>query len=334
MFRSRLSALLVAAIAAVPLLSACAQASSAPAPGPGAGITLNFGQLGTAKTAEALLEAAGETPQDYRVSYSLFANGGPGFLEAVPSGAVDVAIMADTPSIFAQANGVPVKAVAVARSVPEQESTVGILVRADSPVRTVADLKGRKVAVTEGTILQYTLVRALQAAGLSYADIQVVNLAPTDAAAALQSGSVDAATALDPQRSQLELGGARLVGDGKGITSGHSFVVATDKALADPVKSGAILDYTQRYSRANAWAQDHPQEWSTAFAKVTGLKPEVATNVIQRQAFDLVPIDDSVIAAQQEQADVYFERGLLKSKLDVRAQFDDRFNSQLIGGTR
>lgn len=326
----RIATALVALLTAVGVLglSGCANAGA----GSGSGVTINYGQLGSAKLVEALLEASGQTPTEYKIDYKLFPNGGPGFLEAVASDSVDVGIMADTPSIFAQANNIPVKAVGVARTVDEDQAYVKVVVKGDSPLQTAADLRGKKVATTEATILQYTLIQVLAGAGLTLNDIEVVNLPPADAVAAFQSGDVDAVTSLDPQLSQLELNGARSIADGHGITSGYSYAVATDKALADPAKSAAIEDLLQRIQRAYDWAHAHPEEWATKHAALTGLKPEVSQAILARENFTFVPIDDSVIAEQQKQADVYHDQGLLKTKLDVTAEYDTRFNAKLTGG--
>lgn len=287
--------------------------------------TLNVGQLGAAEVTRALLEAAGESDTDYEVSYSLYPNGGPGFLEAVPSGAVDMAFMADTPSIFAQAAGLPVKAISVATTLKEEKSTVEIFAAADSKIDDVADLKGKKVATTEATILQYTLAKALEAEGLSYSDVEVVNLSPPDAVAAFDSGDVDAVTALDPQLSQLAAKGAVKIGDGLGITSGYFFAVATEAAMDDDRKADHLRDFIERYERAEEWADEHPAEWAERYAEVTGLPLEMAKAVVAREQYTPVAIDDDVYANQQAQADTYVELGLLQKELDVKAEFAPEF---------
>lgn len=290
---------------------------------------LNVGQLGAAEVTKALLEAAGESDTEYDLSYSLYPAGGPAFMEAVPSGSVDLAAMADTPPIFAQVAGTPVKIVSVATTPVEGQSTVEILAPADSDLSSVEDLKGKKVATTQATILQYTLVRALEEAGLEYGDVEIVNLSPPDAVAAFQSGDVDALTALDPQLSQLKAGGAKVIGDGVGTTSGFTIFVATDDALES--KEADVLDFIQRYQRAEAWAAENREEWTEIYADVTGLEPAIAAAVLERQEYTPIPIDESVISRQQEQADAYTELGLLPETLDVSEQFDDRFNDALFG---
>ncbi len=298
------------------------------------GVTLHVGELGSAPTQQKLLEAAGEADDlPYQVEYSLFPSG-PAFMEAVPSGAVDLSLQADTPSIFAQVGGLPIKVVGVQRSVKQGEAYVEIVVNPDSGITSVADLKGKRVAVLPATILQYTVVRALEEAGLSYDDITPVELPLTDAPAALAKGDVDAVASLDPTLAQLKAGGAVVVGSGAGITSGYSYAVATDAALADAGKAAAIADYLGRLGRAQEWAVAHGDEWAATFADLTGLPIELAKAVRARSAAGWVAIDDQVVALQQQQADAYTELGLIQEPLDVSTQFDDRLNDVLAGGAK
>jgi sulfonate transport system substrate-binding protein len=294
--------------------------------------TLNVGQLGASKVTEALLEAAGEADDlDYTIEYSLFPTGGGGFMEAVPSGSVDVALMADTPPIFGQVAGVKTKVVGVQTSVVEDASTVHIFAPSDSGIESAADLKGKKVGLTEGTILQYTVLKALEEEGLSYNDITPVNLPPADAVTAYQGGDVDAVAALGPQLAQLTAAGDTVVADGVGTTTGYQYAVATSAALADEAKVEDITDYLQRVGRAQEWAAENKDEWAAKYAEVIGLPVEIAQILVERESYKWLPIDEDVIAAQQEQADAYTELGLIQTKLDVSQEFDDRLNDVLAG---
>lgn len=325
---SALAAVLAAAI--LPVLAACgtnASGSDSGAPG-----TLRVGQLGSAKVTEALLQASGEDKGiTYGIEWSLFPGGGPAFLEAVPSGSVDLAQMADTPPIFGQVAGTPTKVVGVQTSVADGKSTVEIFAAKDSGITSVADLKGKKVALTQGTILQYTVLKALEKVGLSYSDITPVNLPPTDGLTAFQSGDVDAVAALGPQLAQLTLAGTPVIGDGVGITSGYQFSVATDAAIADPQKLADITDFLQRVGRAQAWADAHESEWIPKYAAVLGAPEAIAKVLVEREAYAWVPIDSAVITNQQAQADAYTSLGLVKTTLDVSQEFDDRLDAALTG---
>lgn len=326
--------LLAATLAGALLLgtSACSDDASAGASDGGGDRTLRVGQLGASKVTEALLAAAGESDDlDYSVEYSLFPTGGGGFMEAVPSGSVDVALMADTPPIFGQVAGIETKVVGVQTSVVEGESTVQVFAPADSGIESAADLKGKKVALTEGTILQYTVLKALEQEGLSYKDITPVNLPPADAVTAFQGGDVDAVAALGPQLAQLTAAGDKVVADGVGTTTGYQYAVATSAALADDQKVEDITDYLERVGRAQQWAAENKDEWTEKYAAVTGLPVDIARILVERESYEWLPIDDDVIAAQQEQADAYTDLGLIQTELDVTQEFDDRLNDELAG---
>lgn len=312
-------------LSVVAALSACG--TDADAGSEGGDVVLNVGQLGSADVIAKLFELSSEDDHSYDIESPLFAAGGPALLEAVPSGSVDVGLMADTPTIFATVQGLPLKVVSVASTMAEGESTVQIFATKDSGISDVKGLKGKKVATTEGTILQYTLVRALEDAGLTLDDVEVVNLAPADAVAAFQSGDIDALTALDPQAAQLAASGAVFVGDGAGLTSNHFYISATEDALADEDKAEAIEDFVARYARARAWANENEDEWASALAELNGFDVSIADAVVAREEYTPVAIDDSVKELLQAQADTYTELGLLPQKVDVSGAFDDRFNS-------
>lgn len=326
---------LVAATLAGALLlgtSACSDDASAGETSGGGDRTLRVGQLGASKVTEALLIAADENDDlGYTVEYSLFPTGGGGFIEAVPSGSVDLALMADTPPIFGQVAGVETKVVGVQTSVVEGASTVEVFADNESGIESAADLKGKKVALTEGTILQYTVLKALEEEGLSYSDITPVNLPPADAATAFQSGDVDAVAALGVQLAQLTAAGHRVVADGVGTTTGYQYAVAASAALADEQKVDDLTDYLQRVGRAQAWAAENKDAWTQKYAEVTGIPVEIARILVNRESYEWLPIDDGVIEAQQAQADAYADLGLIESKLDVTQEFDDRLNSALAG---
>jgi sulfonate transport system substrate-binding protein len=316
----------VAAVVALTLaagLAACGDDSEAST---GAEV-LKVGQLGSVDTISTLFELAGEDDHDYTIESPLFAAGGPALLEAVPSGSVDVALMADTPTIFATVQSQPLKVVSVGSTMKEGESVVQLYAAQDSGITDVKGLKGKKVATTEATILQYTLVRALEQAGLSLDDVEVVNLAPADAIAAFGSGDIDALTALEVQSAQLSVSpDAVQIGDGAGLTSGHFYISATDDALADEAQAANVEDFVARYARARQWADEHPDEWAAAVAELNGFDVSVAEALLARQDYEPVAIDDAVVAQLQEQADTYTELGLLPNHVDVSGSFDDRFN--------
>jgi len=137
---------------------------------------------------------------------------GPQLLEGLNVGAVDVGYVGEAPPIFAQAAGAKFVYFGYDPAAPRAEA---ILVTKDSPIKSVADLKGRKVALNKGSNVHYLLVKQLEKSGLKLSDIQPVYLAPADGRAAFESRNVDAWVIWDPFQAAAEKAtGARVLADG------------------------------------------------------------------------------------------------------------------------
>jgi sulfonate transport system substrate-binding protein len=310
------------------LLTGCGGASSANVNGSssdGSGsVTLNVGdQKGGS---EAILRAAGELDDlKYTITWSTFTSGPP-LLEAINAKAVDVGAVGNTPPVFAAGSGSKITVVGVSHGSSAGEA---IVVPKDSPLRTPADLKGRSIAVAQGSSAHYHLIAQLKRAGLGLGDVKVKLLQPADALAAFSRGKVDAWSIWDPYTSQvLRTPGARVLTDGQGVTNGLSFQVAAPGALKDSAKSKAIGDYLNRLERAQAWVFKHPQEWAKVWAKETGLPYEVALDSVKRSAGTRVPValDDAAIASEQEISDTFAELRLIPKKFTFKDFVDKRFN--------
>lgn len=157
------------------------------------------------------------------VKWSEFPSG-PALLEALNVGSIDFGQAGEAPPIFAQAAGANLVYVGNEPAEPEGEA---IVVPKDSAIASVADLKGKRVALNKGSNVHYLLVKLLDKAGLQYKDIEVVFLPPADARAAFERGSVDAWVIWDPflAAAQKQIG-ARVLADGKGVVSNHPFFLA------------------------------------------------------------------------------------------------------------
>ena len=182
----------------------------------------------------ALLKARGILEErlkalGYTVTWKEFP-GGPQLLEGVKAGAVDFAHSGEAPPIFAQAAGAPLLYIGHEPAAPKGEA---ILVPKDSPIKTVADLKGKKIALNKGSNVHYLLVRALERAGLKYTDVELVYLPPADGLAAFEKGAIDAWVIWEPYRAAAEMSsGARTLADGTDLVSNHEFFFTT-KAFAE-----------------------------------------------------------------------------------------------------
>ncbi|MFD7320362.1 ABC transporter substrate-binding protein [Streptomyces sp. NPDC059875] len=326
MNRSLLPAVLLLPLAL--LASACSSPSSAATDTDGKGsLVLDVGdQKGGA---EAVLRAAGELDDlSYRIKWSTFTSGPP-LLEAVNAKAVDIGSVGNTPPVFAAGADSKITVVAATHGDAAGEA---ILVAEDSPLRKPEDLKGRTVAVAQGSSAHFQLIASLKRVGLTLADIKVSLLQPADALAAFTSGKVDAWAVWDPYTSQvLASGKARVLTDGRGVVNGLGFQVAAPAALADKEKAAAIGDYIERLRRAQDWVYAHPDAWAKVWAKETGLPYEVALAAVKRSNGTRIPvaIDKEAIASEQEIVDTFAELKLIPRTFDFADYVDNRFDKNL-----
>jgi sulfonate transport system substrate-binding protein len=270
----------------------------------------------SASVALTLLKAQGLleqrlAPLGYRVDWAFFTSGPP-ILEALNAGAVDFAYTGEPPPIFAQAAGVPV--VYAAATKPSADA-VAILTEPGTTVKTVADLRGKKVAVAKGSSAHYLLVAALYQAGLQYSDIQPVYLQPPDGRIALQSGAVDAWSIWDPFLSAAEVGGAKILVDGTGLMANRAFYLssrhfATKNAPALAAAVAAVKDI-------EAWEPAHIQQMAGDISRTTGVPPAILKLWFTREKYGVGPITPAIIADQQHIANVFAGIGLIPRKINV-----------------
>jgi sulfonate transport system substrate-binding protein len=258
-------------------------------------------------TLEGKLKAAG-----YQVIWTEFPSGPP-LLEALNVGAIDFGNTGEAPPIFAQAAGAPIQYVAYEPPAPKGEA---ILVPKDSKIASVADLKGKKVALNKGSNVHYLLVKALEKAGVKYAEIEPVFLAPADARAAFERGAVDAWVIWDPFQAAAEAAtGARTLADGSGIVSNYQFYFASKKFIgADPKIVDLVL---AQLSEVDDWAKGDIHTVAGQLAPAIGLPVPVVEVALKRQSYGIKPITDGVIADQQQVADAFFALGLIPRQIRI-----------------
>lgn len=312
------------------LLAACGGPSAAESGGSVDGkgdVTLNVGDQKGGY--EAILRAAGELKDlDYRIKWSTFTSGPP-LLEAMNAKAVDIGGVGNTPPVFAAGSGSKVVVVGASHGSAAGEAVV---VPKDSPLKRPADLKGRSVAVAQGSSAHFQLVASLKKAGLDIGDVKLKYLQPADALAAFSRGKVDAWAIWDPYTSQvLRTADARVLTTGEGVVNGLGFQVASPAALKDPAKSKAIGDLLERLRRAQDWVFEHPEEWAKVWAKDTGLPYEIALDSVKRSQGTRVPVavDAAAVASEQEIADTFAELKLIPRKFTFEDFVDPRFNGTL-----
>lgn len=268
-----------------------------------------------------ILEASGQLKDvPYKIEWFNFPAAQP-LGEALNAGAIDVGGLGDAPLIFAYAAGAKVRAVAATRSTP---TDLAILVPDSSPIKTAADLKGKRIATTRGSIGHYLAIATLERAGIKLSDVSLRFMQPADAKAALASGNVDAWSTWDPY---VALGEQRdhdrAIANGVNLSSGLSFQAATQTSIKE--KHAEVGDFLKRVAAGQRWALSHPDEVAAMQSKVTGLPPEVLKIVYQRAQLHPVAIDDNLIAEQQKTADLYHRADVIKTRLDVSPSFDRQF---------
>jgi sulfonate transport system substrate-binding protein len=275
---------------------------------------------------QSVMKAAGVLEGlPYRLDWSQFAAAAP-LLEALNAGAVDLAFAGDAPTTFALAAGVQARIVSPIRT---SGAGTAILVPPTSPIRTIADLRGRSIATNRGSIGHALVLAVIEAQGWKASDIRLVNLLPAEANAAFSTGSVDAWCSWGVYVAQARLAdGARIVVDGgNGLLTGLSYLVATDEAIAR--RRAALLDFTRRLAAARHWAKAHPEDYARVLATEIGVSQPVARLVFDTETPWPVPIDATVIADEQKTADRYLAAGLIRTRLDAPRLFDASFNEAL-----
>ncbi|MCX7229985.1 MAG: sulfonate ABC transporter substrate-binding protein [Burkholderiales bacterium] len=238
---------------------------------------------------------------------------GPQLLEGLNVGSIDFGYVGEAPPIFAQAAGASFVYVGYERAAPGAEA---VLVPKESPIRSVADLRGKKIALNKGSNVHYLLVKLLEKEGLKYADVQPVFLPPADARAAFERGSVDAWVIWDPFQAAAEKQiGARLLADGKGVVSNHAFFLAEKEyATRRPDVIGWVLEAAQAQGR---WIAQNHVEAARQVAPIQGLPVEVVELSLRRYSHDVRPIDDAVLVEQQKIADTFFDLKLIPKPIRV-----------------
>jgi sulfonate transport system substrate-binding protein len=268
----------------------------------------------------AMVEAAGVLKgAPYRVEWSEFPAAQP-LMEAVAGGAADLGLAGDAPFIFAYQSGAPVKAVGALATAGRPHDALGVIVRRGSPLRTVADLVGRTVTTTRGSIGHHILLQALERAHIPAAKVHMTFLSPADAKAAFDGGTVDAWAIWPPFISVALNEGARTIIDARDYELPVSFDVAHAAAIAP--KAALMRDFLGREAKALAWARANPDSYARVLAAETGLPLDIARASFDRNNRVAVPIDARVVAHERTVAARFEAAGLIVAKRPVEQAFD------------
>lgn len=276
---------------------------------------------------QALLKAAGELDDvPYRIDWALFPAASP-LLEALGTGAIDLGGVGSAPFAFAYASGAPIKVVFATRAISGQAGQASaIVVRRDSPMRKLTDLRGRRVATVRGSAGQNLVLRLLEKEGIGFDEVKWVYLNNGEAKAALASGSIDAWSTWGSYVGiALQEDGDRALANATDLPAEAGFYAASDKAIAD--KRAQLRDFLQRAARARIWVQTHQEDYARVLAKETGIPLKVARFTVEESLTRPVPIDDSLRLEQEAILSRYRRAGVISSVPNLAGAFDPSFNS-------
>jgi len=297
--------------AAVAILAATAAAWTRAQPQPQA-LRIGF-QKGSLNL--ALLKSYGLLEQRLpgtRIQWTEFP-AGPQLLEALALGSVDLGATGDAPPVFAQAAG---KDVVYVGAEPPKPDSSAVLVKPDSPLKTLADLKGRRIALQKGSSAHFLTVQAVKKAGLQWADIQPVYLPPADARAAFERGAVEAWAVWDPYYAAAEIGGElRALATSRGLTSNNTFYLASRALSQQPALLKILFQaLTDTDARVQADRRDAVQR----YADFAGLPAPIVQRMLDRRGPAPVgPLTAELAREQQQVADAFAELALIPRPIRV-----------------
>ena len=236
---------------------------------------------------------------------------GPPILEAIGKGKIDLGYAGVAPPIFAQSEGVPFVYIANDSALP---GSIGIIVPQDSPIRTIADLKGKKIAATRKTSGHYLLILALTQGGLQLKDAELVDLPPPKAQEAFLRGEVDAWAIWQPFLAQLqETRPVHFLTNSDGLMNDRNFYFASRSFASDfPDIVKVVMGETRQMA---AWITKNPEKAAEFISARTGMKITTAIMLTKSRRFDLLPIQDSAVEEQQRIAEIFFRLGLLPERI-------------------
>ncbi|RHW42193.1 sulfonate ABC transporter substrate-binding protein [Neobacillus notoginsengisoli] len=238
---------------------------------------------------------------------------GPALVEALNAGSIDFGRTGDSPPIFAQAADAPF--VYIAAGKPKFNGSA-ILVQKDSPIKSLSDLKGKKVGFAKGSSSHYLLIKGLEKAGINYIDITPAFLAPGDGRVAFEKGNIDAWVVWDPFTSSAEVNaGARMLVNGEGLTTDRDFFLAS----RDFAKHKEIIaDIVEEIKNSSEWANTHHTELVDLLSPILKIDKESLEIAVKRRVYGVDEMNSQIIKEQQEIADTFYNLKIIPKKIDIK----------------
>jgi len=270
-----------------------------------------------AKTSGAFDDAS------YKLKFAKF-DYGPPLIAAAGTGDVDLGMVGSVPPIAGAAKDLGFKVIGLQLPENPGKALENIIVPKGSPAKTIADLRGKRIAVPQGSSAHGLLLNALKAGGLTTKDVRIVYLDPKAGAAAFDSGKVDAWSIWNPQGEFAVEKGARVLVPGvPPVDPGSEYYVGSSKSLDDKVRRAALTDLLERIGRAYAWGNAHPDKHAEAIAADSGISLEQARQSEPVWRFRFGPVDEAHVQAAQQLADNFYEAGEIAKKVDFTKVVDN-----------
>ena len=239
---------------------------------------------------------------------------GPPINESFAAGQQDIGFLGDTPALIGRAAGIDTRVIGITSVGPK---TLAVIVAAGSPIKTPADLKGKKVAVTKGSYAHHLLALVLQQGGLGFGDIEQINLPNGEVPTTLIKGDIDAGAVWEPVLTKFRNQGAiRVLADGTGIKAGLLVIIASgDFVSKKPEQVKALL---RAYQRGADYIRSNPKEAAELITADTNLSPDLLQQVFAN--FDYAPPVDNAAVDEIKKSEAFMRGiGLIRNPVDVEA---------------
>lgn len=239
---------------------------------------------------------------------------GPQLLEALNVGSIDFGHTGEAPPIFAQAGEAPLVYYA---NEPPNPNGEAIIVPEDSPIKSLRDLKGKKIGLNKGSNVHFLLVKALEDAGIQYDEIETAFLPPADARAAFEKGDIDAWVIWDPFLADAEItSNARIIANAKDLAANREFFLSS-RSFADKNADVLTIIY-EEVKKTEKWVSENPQKAAEFLSPQIGMDVETLERTLGRRSFGLEKVTKEVLEDQQRIADQFYDLQLIPNKINVK----------------
>jgi sulfonate transport system substrate-binding protein len=281
-----------------------------------------YAPLFVAKQKKWLDEELAKVSPGAAIKWSSFP-AGPPINESLAAGQQDVGFVGDTPALVGKAAGLDTSAIALTSDGPK---SLAVIIGFESKIASPKELKGKKVAVTKGSYAHHLLALVLEQGGLTFNDVELVNLPVAEIPPAIVAGTIDAGAVWEPILTRYEAQKAvRVLADGTGIKKGLLLIVADNTFLKNrPEQAKALL---KAYKRASDFITNNPKEAAELISGDVNLAPDLLTQVLKRMNYDPAIHDDDVAEVKKTEAFMR-SHGLIKTAVDVDAFFNRRISAE------